>query len=333
LSFVGRTADLGEIDNLWAAMSWLVDHGPLEQAVHLFLVTWRFWWLRGHLTEFARLGDGMAAGGADLPPYQHAMALTGAGFILIANGDPERARQLFEQCPPLYRQASEKLAMTLNATVLAVLGHLAAIRGDYAGASKLLDESQAMSRELPDDALTGYDHLQHLLAAAFADNFLGQVRLSQDDSGTAARLFNDGLALARRARDSISILISLYDLALARQAQGDLAGAAGHLKEGLALATEVGDESSAAYYLEVLAAVAGQQDNPQRAVRLLAAARSTLEASGSGWLHAYVPRASHDTAALPALRSSLSDAAFEEAQAWGKSAGSRRAVEYALEQT
>lgn len=139
--------------------------------------------------------------------------------------------------------------------------------------------------------------------------------------------------MARRALDSIPILISLYDLALARRAQGDVGGAAGHLKEGLALATEAGDETSAAYYLEVLAAVAGQQDNPQRAVRLLAAARSILQARGSGWLHAYVPRVPHDDAALPAWRSRVGDAAFEQAQAWGKSAGSRRAVEYALDQT
>jgi predicted ATPase len=322
-----------EHDNLWAAMSWLVDHGPLEQAAYLFLMSWRYWWLRGHLMEFARLGDGMAAGGGDLPPYQHALALTGAGFILVANGDPERARQLFEQSLPLYRQATGKLAMMLHATVLAALGHLAAIRGDYAGASKLLDESRALLRGQRDDSLTWYDRLQQLLAAAFADNFLGQVRLSQGDNDTAARLFSDGLAVARRAREPIPILISLYDLALARQAQGDLADAAGHLKAGLAIAAKAGDETSAAYYLEVLAAVAGQQDNPQRAIRLLAAARSILAASGSGWLHAYVPRASHDDAALPALRSRMGDAAFEEAQAWGKSAGGKRAVEYALEQT
>ena len=118
------------------------------------------------------------------------------------------------------------------------------------------------------------------------DNFLGQVRLSQGDNDAAARLFTDGLTVARRAQDRIPCLISLYDLALSSQAQGDLAGAAGHLKEGLALAAEAGDETSAAYYLEGLAAVAGQQDNPQRAVRLLAAARSLLEARGSGWLHA-----------------------------------------------
>ena len=185
--------------------------------------------------------------------------------------------------------------------------------------------------EVGDDDLTGYDRLQHLLTIGVVDNFLGQVRLSQGDNDGAARLFTDGLTVARRAQDPISLLISLYDLALTSQAQGDLAGAAGHLKEGLALAAGAGDETSAAYYLEGLAAVAGQEGNPQRAVRLLAAARSLLEAKGSGWLHASVPRVPHDDAVLQALRSRLGDAAFEEAHAWGASTGSRRAREYALE--
>ena len=329
LPWVGRLET--EHDNLWAAMSWLVDQGHLDQATHLFLMTWRFWWQRGHLAEFARLGDDIAAGSEDLPAYQGALALTGAGFILIANGDLARAQTVFEQTLPLYRQTSEKLGVILNATVLAVLGHLAAIRRDYAGASKLLDEGQALVQEFRDEDLTGYDRLQQLLTVALLDNFLGQVRLSQADNDAAARLFTDGLTVARRAQDRIPILVSLYDLALSSQAQGDLAGAAGHLKEGLAIAAEAGDETSAAYYLEALAAVAGQQDNPHRAVRLLAAARSQLEASGSGWLHAYMPRAPHDDAILAALRARIGDAAYEEAQAWGRSIGSRHARQYALE--
>ena len=99
------------------------------------------------------------------------------------------------------------------------------------------------------------------------------------------------------------------------------------------MAAEIGDETSAAYYLEALAAVAGQQDNPQRAVRLLAAARAQLDASGSGWLHAYVPRAPYDDAVLAALRARLGDAAYEEARAWGGSIGSRHARQYALERS
>ena len=282
----------------------------------------------------ARLGDDLVAGSEDLPPLPHALALSDAGFILVANGDPARARQLLEQTLPLYRQENEKpaVSVTLNATVLAYLCHLAARRRDYAAASKLLDQAQALLRELRDDDPTGYGRLQPLLKVAIVDNVLGQIRLDQGDNDAAAHLFTDGLTVARRARDRVTLLISLYDLALARQAQGDLAGAAGHLQEGLAVAAEAGDETSAAYYLEVLAAVAGQQDNPQRAVRLFAAARSILEASGSGWLHAYVPRVPHDDAVLAALRSQIGDPAFQEAQAWGGSAGSKRAVEFALEQ-
>jgi predicted ATPase len=321
-----------EHDNLSAAMSWLVDQGHLDQATHLFLLTWRFWWLRGHLAGLTRPGDAMAAGSQDLPPNQGALALTGAGFILLANEDLARAQTVFEQSLPLFRQTSENLGAVVNATVMAVLGHLAAIRREYAGASKILGESLALAQEFRDGELTGYDHLQQLLTISFADNFLGQVRLSQADNDAAARLFTDGLTVARRAQDRIPILISLYDLALSSQAQGDLAGAAGHLKEGLAIAAEAGDETSSAYYLEALAAVAAQQDNPHRAVRLLAAAQSQLEASGSGWLHAYVPRAPHDDAALAALRARTGDAAYEKAQAWGRSIGGRHARQYALEE-
>ena len=191
-----------------------------------------------------------------------------------------RAQALFEQTLPLYRQTSEKLGVILHAIVLAILGHLAAARCDFPAASNLLNEGQALVKEFRDEDLAGYERLQQLLTVAYMDNFLGQVRLSQADNDAAAQLFTDGLTVARRARDRISILISLYDLALASQAQGDLAGAAGHLKEGLAIAAEAGDETTAAYYLEALAAVAGQQNNPQRAVRLLSAARSQLQANG-----------------------------------------------------
>jgi predicted ATPase len=320
-----------EHDNLLAAMSWLVDQGPPERALRLFSATWKFWWLRGHAVEFVRLGEQIVASSERLPPQQRIIALSAAGFILISKGDQAKAETLFGQNLELYRQVSDKLGMVLTATVLGVLGYLAALRRDHSRATDLLSQSQALLREVRDDDLTGFDHLQHLLTVALVDNFLGQIRLSQGDNDTAAQLFTDGLTVARRAQDPISLLISLYDLALTSQAQGDLAGAAGHLKEGLALAAEAGDETSAAYYLEGLAAIAGQQDNPQRAVRLLAVSRSLLEAKGSGWLHAVVLRVPHDDAVLEALRSRLGDAAFQEAQAWGASTGSRRAREYALE--
>jgi len=78
-------------------MSWLVDQGHIDQATHLFLMSWRFWWLRGHLAELVRLWNEIVAGGENLPPDQRALALTGSGFILLANGDLARAQTVFGQ--------------------------------------------------------------------------------------------------------------------------------------------------------------------------------------------------------------------------------------------
>jgi predicted ATPase len=309
-----------EHDNLWAAMSWLAD-GDIESAVRLFSVTWRFWWLRGHPAELAGFEEKLAAQSEHLPPYQHALALTSAGFILLANENQAGARLLFEQSLALYRQTRESLSVTMTATALSVLGRIRALNGHQA---------EAVLAGVDDGELTGLERAQHVLTVALVQNFLGQIRLSQGDPGRAAQHFSDGLRAGRRASDRVSVLISLYDLALSSQAGGELTGAAGFLHEGLSVAAEAGDETSAAYYLESLAAVAGQQGNSQRAVRLLSAAAAMLQARGSGWLHAYVPRATHDDGVLAGLRSRLGDAAFAEAWSWGLSVGGRDAVDYAL---
>jgi tetratricopeptide (TPR) repeat protein len=162
-------------------------------------------------------------------------------------------------------------------------------------------------------------------------NFLGQIRLSQGDHNGAAQLFAEALSAARRGSDRFTLLISLYDLALASQAQGDLRSAAGRLAEGSQIAAAAGDQTSAAYYLEALADVDRLQDNPQHAVRLLASAGALLEANGSGWLHAWVPRAPHGDDALAVLRSRMGGAAFDDAWVRGRSIAGKRAGEIALD--
>jgi tetratricopeptide (TPR) repeat protein len=181
--------------------------------------------------------------------------------------------------------------------------------------------------------LTEREHVQYLLDVALTTNFLGQIRLGQHDHHRAAELFTDGLSAGHSAADRFTILISLYDLALSRQAAGDLDDTADLLKQGLSLAAEAGDQPGLAYYLEALAAVAAQQDHPERAISLLAAAAALLEANGSGWLHAYVPRAPHGDSALAGLHARTTDAAFERARAYGRTLTSTSVLRYALEDT
>src|SRR5580692_2658058 len=315
-----------EHGNLGAAMSWLVEQDQIERAIHLSWATWRFWWLHGHAEELASFGD-IAAKSEHLPPRQRALALSGTGFGLFARGDQATAQPLLEQSLPLYRQAGDMLGA---ATTAGFLGHLLALQHQDARASELLEQTLAPLREAGNDRLARPERLQHLLDVALVCNFLGQIRLSQGDHDRAAQLFTEALNAARSAQDRFTILVSLYDLALSSQAQGDLTGAAERLQEGVSQSAEARDEPSVAYYLEALAAVAVRQDNLERAVHLLAAAGALLQAKGSGWLHALVPRAAHDDDLLAALRSRMGDAAFEQAWTRGQSLGGSRAVEYAL---
>ena len=315
-----------EHGNLGAAMSWLVEQDQIEPAIQLSWATWRFWWLRGHAEELASY-VGILPKSEHLPPRQRALALSGTGFGLFASGDQAAAQPLLEQSLPLYRQAGDMLGA---ATTAAMLGHLLASQHQDARASELLEQTLGPLQEAGNDRLAGPVRLQHLLDVALVCNFLGQIRLSQADHDRAAQLFTEALNAARSAQDRFTILVSLYDLALSSQAQGDLTGAAERLQEGVSQSAEARDEPSVAYYLEALAAVAIRQDNLDHAVRLLAAAGALLQAKGSGWLHALVPRAAHDDGLLAALRSRMGDAAFEQAWAQGQSLGGSRAVEYAL---
>ena len=318
-----------EHDNLSSAMSWLLDQDRVEQVLRLGWATWKYWWLRGHVADLVPVEDKLLARSENFPPDQRAKALSAAGFGLLARGDRAGGQDLLERSLPLFRQSGDKLdtARTLN-----LLGHLLASQGEVVKASDLLEESLGVLGVEGRHALAGELRVRHALAIAEAYNVLGQIRLLQGDIAGAARLFTDGLNAARGVPDRFAILISLYDLALSSQEQGELTSAAGSLHEGLSLAAETGDEPSVAYYLEGLAAIASLQDDPQRAVQLIAAARSLLETNGSGWLHAWVPRAPHDDHVLAALHSRISDSDYNEAWASGQADRGTSAVQYALGQ-
>jgi predicted ATPase len=314
--------------NLSAVMSWLMDQDRLDEAIAFIWGTWRFWFLHGHLNDIARYADKFLARSGEMALHARAMALSGSGFTLIAYGDQDRGQSAFEQSLPLYREAGDPLGGALAA---AALGHLLSARNDLKRGGELLEYAMSLLREADTGELTAEERLYHQLDVAVVDNFLGQIELGNGEHDRAAQLFAAGLDAARTTADWFPVLVSLYDLALSSQARGDLEGTAELLREGLSLAAEAGDEPSAAYYLEALATLARLRDDPERAAILLAAADAQLQTSGSGWLHAYVPRAPHDAGILAELRSRLGDAAYEQAAADGRSLSGTRALQYGLQ--
>lgn len=150
------------------------------------------------------------------------------------------------------------------------------------------------------------------------------IPLAQGDYERAAGLFEEGLGVARRVGDRLSIRVSLHNLALARQAQGDLTGAAALLGEGATLSDEAGDDASVAYFLEGLAGLAALRGDPDQAARLFGAAEALLDAAGGVPVYASAPdRSGHDQA-VAGVRSHMDGAAFEEAWAQGRAMGRAR---------
>ena len=130
--------------NLNAALSWLIERDP-DRAVGLIWATWRFWWLHGHAEELARHADKILVHADGMPSHQRALALSGAGFTHLAGGDQTRARRLFKQSLPLYRQAADRLGLGLAA---AALGHLLAASHQLAVATDLLEQTLGQLHEM-----------------------------------------------------------------------------------------------------------------------------------------------------------------------------------------
>jgi predicted ATPase len=317
-------------DNLAAALSWLLERDEPDLALDVVWATWRFWWLRGHAEEVVRYADKILARSDTMPPRQRAHALSAAGFAHFADNDQTTSRRLLKQSLSLYRQVDDKLGMGLAA---AALGHLLAAHGQVEIASDLLERTLMELDKLSGDLLADRKRNLYLLDVALADNFLGQIKLSQNNHAQAAELFTDGLSAAENAADRFTILVSLYNLAISRQAAGKPDAAADLLQRGISLAADAGDEPSLANYLQALAVLASDQDRPERATSLLAAASALLEAGGSGWLRAYVPRVRQHDGAQAALHARLGETDFERAWAYGRALTRADAIRYGLEET
>jgi predicted ATPase len=306
-----------EHHNLGAVMTWYLGQRQPRPAHQMGGQTWRYWWFRGHGEELARYGQMIIDQGDQLSPAELGYAQAGNAYMLMTTGNRARAGELLERGLALFRGLGDKFGIAITATAL---GRLAVLRHDYARGQELLRESLALQQEQGNQALV-----------ALIDNSLGQIPREQGDNAAAARLFAQGLDAARQVPDRFPLLVLLYNAAVTSQAENDLEGAAKALREGLAVAGDFGDESCIGYYLQRLATVAERQEDPGRAVCLLAAAQALIQAVGTGWLRAYAPAASPDGDSLSQLRGRVGEQEFEQAWARGAALGRRRAVAYALD--
>lgn len=148
-------------------------------------------------------------------------------------------------------------------------GRLAWAQNDWTQASRLLEESLAISRDLDDTA-----------ASAATLNYLGQVAEAQGHYERAAIMFDQSLALFQQIGDREGSATALTSRAQIAQAQGDYDGAAALLKRSLRLFQELGDRRGWATALTVQGQIRHTQGYYREAVELFESALAVFQSLG-----------------------------------------------------
>ena len=129
-----------------------MDQDGLDQAITFVWATWRFWWLRGHTAELARVREKFMAMRREMAPHERALVLSGTGFTFMRDGDLDKAQPAFEQSLPLFSEAGDPLG---GAEAAAGLGHVLASQHDDKRAGESL---AAIARQQDDPPRAPHDH-------------------------------------------------------------------------------------------------------------------------------------------------------------------------------
>jgi predicted ATPase/class 3 adenylate cyclase len=295
-----------EHDNLRAALAWsLNDPNGGNASLELAAGLWRFWEIRGYVTEGRQWLDRVLAAAPDEVSATRADVLTAAG-VLAANqgdhaaavrfheqslalqerignlqsieyalnnlanaalhqGDLDRARELYERVASIYDPKQPSFAF-----VLVSLGDVIDRQGDYAGARERYEQA------LDVVAKAGGD----IWMTAYVLSGYGQAAVRHGDHETARRQYDEALSIYRSMGDKRAearVMTLIADMAVD---QGNDAAARDMLYDALRIRCGLNDAPGICAALERFSAAAADAD-PHRAARILAAAASMRDRTGA----------------------------------------------------
>ena len=341
-----------EHDNLRAALGWSLGPGNDPQlAVPIVALAFWFWYRRGHLREgrewcqrvlekfdhknpspqnvyilgFAGMlatwqGDlesglemiqeGTVASQMIEDDQSMGLALMGNGIVLLNRGDAAGAFPLLETGLKIFRE------LKLNFFVANSLIHMAnssLALGNISGARGYLEQSLPIAKQVGDD----------WLIASILNN-MGEVARVEGNYPQAQQYYEESEGLFRKGgdiEDQNRLVHSLGYIALYR---GDMEQAEQLFHKSMTIFRELGVQRGIAECLAGFARLASVRGQPETAVKLLAAATTTMHAHRGDWWPADQVEV---RASLKGMHAVLGDVEFEAAWQVGK----RMDLEQALE--
>jgi predicted ATPase/class 3 adenylate cyclase len=322
-----------EHNNLRAALEWSQITASEEgSGIGLLLAgaLWRFWEVRGYLTEgrewLARVLSSDAAasraaarGGGEQRRFAQparSKVLIGAARLALFQSDHPAARPFIEESLTILGELGDKANLSI---ALGNLGFMLMNQGDLVGAHAAYEESVVIRRELGDK-----------LGMAGALTNVGLVAALRGDFARARSLEEESLSMLSALDSKEGKAYALRHLGFIAHSEGDYEQARAQLRASLALFWELGNKRVVAECLAGLAAISGAEGRPEQAAKLFGAAQALYVALGTTMWDSDRPLYERD---LAAARARLGEEAWARAQQDGRAMSLEQAIEYALERT
>jgi predicted ATPase/class 3 adenylate cyclase len=301
-----------EHDNIRAALDRYEASGEADLALRLAAAVWRFWNLRGYLTEGRRRLESALAADV-LPTAARAKALIAAAAMAGNAGDAATARPRAEEALALSRELGDVGGI---AAAEYVLGHHVADEGDLEGARRFLEASVRRQREAGlEDAALG-------AAASLAWVY---DQLGERERGRA--LVEENLRQARALGSKRIEAYSLASLAMQALRDGRFQDALTLLKESIRIHLDRAVAWDIAYDLQRFGRILAAAGRAETAARLLSSGEAQLEEAGWNRALDIVEREE----ALADIRAQLDEAVIGEAWEEGRKLTVDEAVALALD--
>lgn len=274
-----------EHGNLRVALEWS-QKTDVQTFARLASALWRFWYVRGYLSEGRGWLDAVREVDGSLPTPLRAKVRYGAGAMAVNQGEYQLAEKLFNESLAMFRELGDKIGIS---DCINNLGILATNQGDYARAIDLFDRSLVLRREVGDkriiagtlnnmanlaiirgdydqacafleEALEIFETSGELTVRAILLNNLGRAVLNQGDYEAARALFKKSLSIKQELGDKEGIASSLNRLGVVARCEGDYEQAQSLLEESLDLFRELGEKEGIAMVLNNLGQIAREQE-------------------------------------------------------------------------
>ncbi len=241
--------------NLLVALEWSRSARPgSDVGLRLASALWRFWWMRGYLTEGRRWLEGLLKESRGAPAASRARGLIQAGRLAWAQSDYTAAGAFSEESLALSRALGDTQAV---ADALNTLGLVAWTRSDYPAARTIYEEGLLLSRELGDRRRT-----------AVLLNNLGIVAETQGDYAASRERHEESLQIRRAIGDQHGVAYSLGNLGRVAALEGEYVTARTYFEEGLDICRDLGDKLGTCNLMNRLGLVAYRQGEVPRALSL-----------------------------------------------------------------